>query len=86
MRTLDGFIAHRDSPGPIAFFLDTSSFSFLFKISFYIAQTIIGDTFVVRFTRKTIAPTALYSDVYAACRFTDSGSSGPVIGELSSRV
>ena len=49
IRTLDGFITYRDDPGPIAFFLDTSSFSFLFKISFYIAQTVIGDSFVVRF-------------------------------------
>ena len=47
VRTYDGFIPHRIDPGPSAFFLRTANFTYLFKTSFYIAQTSIGDAFMV---------------------------------------
>lgn len=47
VRTYDGFITYREDLGPIAYFLKTASFTYLFKTSLYIAQTNIGDAFMV---------------------------------------
>ena len=47
VRTYDGFISHRIDPGPAPYFLIRANFAFLFKTSLYIAQTSIGDAFMV---------------------------------------
>lgn len=51
-RIIKAFIIHRDEPGgPAAFFNELSEFTQIFGSTLYIAQTVIGDSVVVRLSR-----------------------------------
>lgn len=54
-RIIQAFIVHRNEPGgPAAFFNELSNFTQIFGSTLYIAQTVIGDSVVVRFNNRAL--------------------------------
>ena len=74
---MQGFTTFKVNPGTDLFLVDTQRPVYLVKITLYIVQTFVGDTFVV-----SLLSNAVYTHLLNFHRHIDFGLSGTVIQSL----